>query len=316
MKKPSVFITLILIAALSCLTILGACNKIFKPSPNEILSFYLDAFHKGRYEEAYGYVSSQDKAVKSMDDYIKEEKEDNPFVEKIRGKSNFKILNITKTGDKAKAEVEIILPDIDSLFGVVLKSVFGNNDQKEIDQTLAKKLENNNIPLKTEKMTYNLVKETDGWKVFLDWKTEKINKDKQEKIQRLLDEAKELKKSKKINEVLKKYNQVLELDSEIVEAKDGIKEAKNDLEEFEEKQAYIQNVVLYDLKSKYYESYLESKCPGVEFKIKNKGDKTLKEVEVTVYFKDGSGSVIAEEIYHPVLVTEYSYSGDNKPLKP
>ena len=54
----------------------------------------------------------------------------------------------------------------------------------------------------------------------------------------------------------------------------------------------------------------------VEFKIKNKGDRTLKEVEVTVYFKDALGTIIAEKSYHPVLVTKYSFSGGNKPLKP
>ena len=56
--------------------------------------------------------------------------------------------------------------------------------------------------------------------------------------------------------------------------------------------------------------------PGVEFKLKNKGDRTLRKVEVTVYFKDHSGAIIAEEDYNPVLVTKYSFGGDNKPLKP
>ena len=73
---------------------------------------------------------------------------------------------------------------------------------------------------------------------------------------------------------------------------------------------------LYGLKAKYYTTYLEEKIPGVEFKLKNQGDRILKEVEVTVYFKDANGTIIAEEDYHPVLVTKYSFSSDNKPLKP
>jgi len=96
----------------------------------------------------------------------------------------------------------------------------------------------------------------------------------------------------------------------------GIEKPQKENQEFEEKQAYIKYVVLYDLKAGYYKTYLEEKIPGVEFKLKNKGDRTLKEVEVTVYFKDAAGTIIAEEDYHPVLVTKYSLSGDNKPLKP
>ncbi len=129
-------------------------------------------------------------------------------------------------------------------------------------------------------------------------------------------ETEELKKSKKLHGAVEKYEQVLELDSEMVDAKEGLEETRNEIKSFEEKQAYIKNVVLYDLKAKYYKTYLEEKVPGVEFKLKNKGDRTLKEVEVTVYFKDANGTIIAEEDYHPVLVTKYSFSGYNKPLKP
>ena len=61
--------------------------------------------------------------------------------------------------------------------------------------------------------------------------------------------------------------------------------------------------------------YLEGRVPGVRFKLRNKGDRTLSKVQVTAYFKNASGAVIAEESYHPVLVTEFSF-GNNKPLRP
>jgi len=83
----------------------------------------------------------------------------------------------------------------------------------------------------------------------------------------------------------------------------------------EEKQSYISKVKLYSFEAKYYSTYLDGRVPGVEFKLKNEGDRTLTEVEVTVYFKDASGNVIAEEDYHPVLVSEYSFT-NGKPLKP
>jgi type VI secretion system VasI family protein len=82
-----------------------------------------------------------------------------------------------------------------------------------------------------------------------------------------------------------------------------------------ERSAYIEKVKLYDFEARYYESVLDGRIPGVTFKLKNDGDKTLNRVEVTVYFKDAKGNTIAEEKFLPVLVREYAI-GDNKPLKP
>jgi len=80
-------------------------------------------------------------------------------------------------------------------------------------------------------------------------------------------------------------------------------------EKLREKQAYLQKVELYDVIAKYYTTYFDERTPGVEFKIRNKGNRVLTKVKVTIYFKDASGVVIAEEDFYPV--SEY-----RKPLKP
>jgi hypothetical protein len=82
------------------------------------------------------------------------------------------------------------------------------------------------------------------------------------------------------------------------------------------KAAYMdENLELYDLSAKYIETFVDGRVPGVLFKLRNNGEKSLDRVEVTVYFKDGNGNVIAEEDFHPVRVSEYSLN-DNKPLRP
>lgn len=58
-------------------------------------------------------------------------------------------------------------------------------------------------------------------------------------------------------------------------------------------------IELYELSAKIYDTY-SGKVPGVQFKLKNKGDRALSSVEVVVYFKDASGATIAEENYYPV----------------
>lgn len=245
-----------------------------------------------------------------------------PFTEAIFSKVSYKILKLEKSNKTGTADVEITLPDLGAIFadvmGAAFKSAFGGGDEKEMEKIITKKFESGEVPLSTKKETFQLVKEKDGWKVFLNWQAKKIKKEKQAAIQNLMAEAKELRKTKKLEGAIEKYEKVLELDAELVDAKERIGEVKTEIKQVEKKQAYISNVVLYDLKSKYYETYLEKRLPGVEFKIKNKGNKTLKEVEVTVYFKDSSGTIIAEKTYHPVFVNKlsFSFNGNNKPLKP
>lgn len=86
--------------------------------------------------------------------------------------------------------------------------------------------------------------------------------------------------------------------------------------ESDEKRAYRDQVDIYDFQAKYFTSLMDERVPGVAFKLRNRGNRALKKVEVTVYFKDEQGRVISEEDYHPVLVSSFSVSMDSgKPLK-
>jgi hypothetical protein len=72
---------------------------------------------------------------------------------------------------------------------------------------------------------------------------------------------------------------------------------------------------LYDISVRYQNSELNGRVPGVEFKLKNLGERTLTKVGVTVYFLDSDGKTIAENKFNPVWVT--SYGGENNdPSKP
>ncbi len=55
---------------------------------------------------------------------------------------------------------------------------------------------------------------------------------------------------------------------------------------------------------------------GVFGEVKNTGDRTLKEVEITIYCLGADGKPIFETKYHPVLVTDLSFGDNNNPLKP
>lgn len=301
------------------------CDKISElnqPSAKEVLSSYLDASLKSRSEEAYSYVSTEDKSVKDLNEYKSEnDKKDNPFAAVIVSNVSFKVLKVTETGSTAKADVEITLPDMGVMFkdlmGAAFSSAFGGEDKGEIEKELAKKYETGEIPTTTKNEEFHLVKEDDGWKVFLDWKTKQAEKEKADKVASLLADAKELRKSNKLHGAVKKYEEALTLDSEMVEAKEGLDETKQEIESFEEKQAYIKNVILKDFKVSEGKKHGFGKAvPGVFGTIVNNGERSLKEVEITVYFLNDDGTIISEEDFHPVLVSEYSFGENNKLLKP
>jgi hypothetical protein len=82
-------------------------------------------------------------------------------------------------------------------------------------------------------------------------------------------------------------------------------------------QVYIRDYLeLYAFEAKYMQSTLDGRIPGVTFKLRNKGDRTLDRVKVLVLFKDRTGAVIAEKEFLPVLVTEFGRGDDNTPLRP
>jgi hypothetical protein len=291
-------------------------------SPSNVLNQYLDETFNLEYEAAYSKLSGEDKSVKSIQEYLSEnDKGEFGFLAKtIADKSSYKIIQIEKDKNKAKAIVELTIPDGEKIAGELMVSLFSkmfsdNLDEKEMASKMEEKYKDEELPMTTKTDTMNLVKDEDGWKVYLNWKAEKLKKEKEEKIKQLISEADELRKEKKLHGALDKYEQVLELDSKMVDAIEGKEETNNEIALFKEKQDYIENIQLYELKSKYHETYFDGKVPGVTFKLKNNGNRTLKRVEVTVYFKDSDGNIIFEEDYLPVLVSEYSFN-DNKPLKP
>lgn len=78
-----------------------------------------------------------------------------------------------------------------------------------------------------------------------------------------------------------------------------------------EKQKYSQYITLQNIE--VAKTTLNE--DGIFGEVKNTGNRTLKEVEITVYCLDQNGNPVYEEKFYPVLVTKYSF-GDNSPLKP
>ena len=147
-----------------------------------------------------------------------------------------------------------------------------------------------------------------------------IRREKEEaekkRIKSLKKEAQELIDRNRFEEAISKYKALSEIPSGVAAAEVGIEKTTKAMVEFKEKMNYIDKVEITEFVAQRIDTYLEKDIPAVRISLKNKGDRSLDKVEVVVYFKDKDGKNIFEENYHPVFVSEYSFEGDNKPLKP
>ena len=148
---------------------------------------------------------------------------------------------------------------------------------------------------------------------------ERIKRKKEEsergKINTLKKEAQGLLESNKFEEALAKYKVMSEISSGVEAAEAGIESTTKAMEEFTEKMNYMDKIEITEFLAKRIDTYSKKGIPAVRISLKNKGDRSLDKVKVVVYFQDNNGNTIFEEDYFPVLVSRYSFSGDNKPLK-
>ena len=171
---------------ISTILVTAACGMVGS-NPKKVLSKYLNATVKLQYDEAYKYISNKDKEIKQLKEYLSEcEQEDNSIVKALGNKSSYKIKGLMVNENQAIANVELVMPDVISILGDLKKatatSALGiDKDENEITKILAEKYKNKDLPMTTIPETYKLIKQVDGWKIFLDWETEKIEAEWMEK---------------------------------------------------------------------------------------------------------------------------------------
>lgn len=288
--------------------ILAGCN-FFSPSPKDVLTKYLNSYYKGNYNETYALLSAKDRNFKNQKDY-EAEFNDNPFAKMFADKISFNIKEVRTKGNTAEATVEITGPDFSKaaadLMGIAFASAFGGKkDTKEMEKIIADKFKDKSLPTSTVTQTYDLIKDKEGWRVFLNWEGQK-------KAQEISEQAAQLEQSKKFEEAKAKYQEAISLDKNNKTAQSKLAAIDKEIEAYKAKKLYFDKIEVRNIR--LGTDFLGH--VGVFGEIKNNGDKTLREVEVTAYCLDKNDKVVFEKTYHPVLVAEYSFMSDNTPLKP
>lgn len=167
MKKS----TLVLALLFSLLVIIG-CGSDESAAKNA-LSRYIDASMKMDYEEQYQFLSSSDKSAKSLEQFL-EENSDAPCAlgRALGSKASYEIKELTITGKEAKAKVEFTVPDPGTIVGDVFEAVFRepiDGGEEKLEEMLAEKYADQDMPMITRTDVFTLVKEEGGWKLLLGW---------------------------------------------------------------------------------------------------------------------------------------------------
>ncbi len=114
-----------------------------------------------------------------------------------------------------------------------------------------------------------------------------------------------LAKNNRVNPISPQKNDLSNSNSDTVKR---MPVSKNDVQD------YVSKIQIYDFSARYFESF-RGKEAGVQFKIKNLGNKTITELKVIVFFKDKNNTTISEEDFFPINTESFS-AEFRKPLKP
>ena len=289
-------------------------------NPDEVLTQYLTALNKGNYREAYTFISAQDKAIKTPDDYAREHAGTSAalLAEAFREKCSFTVREVAITGNAATISVMRTMPDVRAILNSITDdAASGGFMEKDFKKLSAKdiraKLKGKEIPVMTTIETYAMLREGENWKISFDWKKQAEEKAKQDKIAALLAEANQLRKINNLSAAIDKYNQVLALDNDLPQALVEKAEVEKEIRLLQEKQAYYKNIELQNIRiEKQKARGSDAVKESIVGTVINQGDRTLDRVKIAVYFLDQDG----KEIEYPALATEFFYREENQPLTP
>jgi len=122
-----------------------SCSKV--SNPKKVLTNYLDAILSDNFQLAYSTLSTEDKTIKSLEEYLEENNNNNfqIILRAFSNKTSYKIISITKEKDKAYATIDLTLPDNRKIAGELMVSLFSkmfdeNFDEKEMASIIEKKI--------------------------------------------------------------------------------------------------------------------------------------------------------------------------------
>ena len=149
--------------------------------PDDAISLYLSAYMDGRYEEAYQYLSAEDRLANSLEAYVTERKDSGTFLTRnLHRLIRHDIREVTLVDEThARAKVEISIPDFRAIVGEISGALQAANYPERALENVSfvrrdvgafkQKYQTGGIPSRTLQENVDLVKEGRQWKVRAGW---------------------------------------------------------------------------------------------------------------------------------------------------
>lgn len=278
-----------------------------------VLTVFLEAVLKHQAMEMYQCLSTEDREAFSPQKWSKYEYykklfpySSDPLALMLRDRVTYEVKEIKIDNNKATAIIEWSRPTL------LTMSISDRNIAKE------QIIKGKPLSMESDIISYNLIKEQSGWKIPFNL----ASVARGDSIRALIDEAERLAppSSRKgdidfrnvnheaLRAAIDKCETALELDTTSSFARDRLEDYEAQLERLNYRDnVIVQNVSVGEARSGDYAVWGE---------VKNTGQRTLKEVHITIYFLDKNGNPIYEEDYHPVTTSAYAYEIDQDHLKP
>lgn len=208
--------TAVLLVALS---VLWGCAKDWS-DPHAVVTRYLTAVYEQDLKEVYAHLSSEDRAFRSLETFIRyDSTEDSIVVRPLMRRTTFEIETLETDGDRGHAVVRVKQPNIqwvmNDLFNTALTSIGAGSSPGQFDKLLKKRYRNRPIPMVTVKKGIGLVREGNQWKISAGWPQE-------ERVGALVQQASYHEESGNLKEAKKKYEEALALNPNQIEIQDKI----------------------------------------------------------------------------------------------
>jgi len=149
--------------------------------PDDSLSLYISAYLEGRYEEAYQYLSTEDRQAKSLEAYVTERKDSGTFLARnLQRLIRHDIREVTLVDENhARAKVEIGIPDfraiVGELSGALQSAAWPESALENVSfvrrnvGAFEQKYQTEGIPKRMLQENFELVREGRQWKVRAGW---------------------------------------------------------------------------------------------------------------------------------------------------
>jgi hypothetical protein len=147
--------------------------------PVRVLSQYLKILYARDYRQAYGFISSADRQLKTRDEYVREHGPFSGFAlevaRKLAGAIEIKPISSLPDGTKERVKVSMKLPDANRVAPMLFDwdekrlNRLPPTEQRRIIVGLDGLIRARKLPMVEGDDEFALVKEGTRWKIFLDW---------------------------------------------------------------------------------------------------------------------------------------------------